>query len=539
MRALLRRPHLVDSPTLQWGALQLNANTGQVTIDDHHLSLSPKEYGLLELFLRHPQRIFSNTVLLERLWSLEEAPGEETIRTHIKRLRRKLKQAGADDMIENIYGMGYRLKSQPSSPAPDPVTTARTAAARSFERFKPTLNARLEALQQAADALKQGHLPPSLHKAALAAAHKFAGSLGLFGLTAGSQLAANLEEWLQTPNLAESQAFCGLVAQLQRLLNTPPQPPSSAWPYTPWLSSPSAAKDIRAAPSLTDPAPGRILAITDSSTCLGNLQHSLIGWGWEVIASTDLGTIWASLDAFLPDAILIDLAMVKLNPFELCQRLRQHEPWQARPILCLTPQQETIDSASIYRAGADDYLFTPWNTVELVSRLSHHCERYCQRQALTGSDGFTGLANRYRATIELELLLKLAHRHDQPLSLLLLRLIPQTGDPTERLTQHLLKTISHKLPDLLQSGDVIACWDRSEILIGLWNADWLTAQERLWPSLKLLLANSLLADQGHQTQIELLLGAATFPEHGPTLQGLYQTAANCLKPVYPLFKPYI
>ncbi|MGB5975315.1 MAG: response regulator transcription factor, partial [Nodosilinea sp.] len=110
MRALLRRPPTVSNPALRWGLLQLNLHTGRVTIDDQAVVLSPKEYSLLELFLRYPDRIFSNTVLLERLWSADETPGEETIRTHIKRLRRKLKQAGGSDIVENIYGMGYRLR---------------------------------------------------------------------------------------------------------------------------------------------------------------------------------------------------------------------------------------------------------------------------------------------------------------------------------------------------------------------------------------------------------------------------------------------
>jgi DNA-binding response OmpR family regulator len=65
----------------------------------------------LELFLRNGRRVFSSSQILERLWSLEEPPAEETVRTHIKGLRHKLKAAGAPaDLIETVHGLGYRLK---------------------------------------------------------------------------------------------------------------------------------------------------------------------------------------------------------------------------------------------------------------------------------------------------------------------------------------------------------------------------------------------------------------------------------------------
>ncbi len=532
LRALLRRPQLVDSPTLQWGPLELSANTGQVSVNTNTLSLSPKEYGLLELLLRHPQRIFSNTMLLERLWSLEDVPGEETIRTHIKRLRRKLKQAGVEDMIENVYGMGYRLKPPPSIAATDQIAAARAAAVNSFERFKPTLDARLEALKQAASTLEQGHLPPEIQQSALAAAHKLSGSLGLFGLESGSYLAHTLEAWLQTPHLAEGKTtFCALVKQLQHLLQAPPLAPSSAGDQPLGLASPSGVEAANQVVGLSHSASARILVITDSPSQLDGLRASLEPWGWEVIIPTDCSAIWVSLDTWLPDAIILDLELVELNPLALCQHLRQRQPWQTRPILGLAPHHQTPNPASIYNAGADDFLLKPWNAAELVNRLSHHLERYRLRQLLSGKDWSTGLTNRHRATVELELLLKLAQRSGQPLSLLLLRLMPQAHDPAEELNHPFLTTLSQTLPDLLSSGDVLASWERAELLLGLWNTDLLTAQERLRHTLTPLLARSSLAGSEHRTQVNLQLGTAAFPNHDTTIQGLYRHAVASLIPL--------
>ena len=112
MRALLRRGRDFLPPAIEWGKLRLNPSNCQVTYNKQRLHLTGKEYSILELFLRNPQRIFSQSALLDRLWSFEEPPSENTVRTHIKSLRQKLKKAGAEaDTIETIYGLGYRLKS--------------------------------------------------------------------------------------------------------------------------------------------------------------------------------------------------------------------------------------------------------------------------------------------------------------------------------------------------------------------------------------------------------------------------------------------
>ncbi len=113
MRALLRRGPATLPPVLEWGTLKLNPSTCEVFYDDKALHLTPKEYGLLELFLRNSNRMFSRGMILEHLWSFEEPPGEETVKMHIKSLRHKLKAAGAqEDMIETVYGLGYRLKQK-------------------------------------------------------------------------------------------------------------------------------------------------------------------------------------------------------------------------------------------------------------------------------------------------------------------------------------------------------------------------------------------------------------------------------------------
>lgn len=92
-----------------WGALRLNPATLQVFFEEHPLRLRKKEFAILELLLRNRQRVFSRSAILEQLWSLQEAPSEETVKAHIKAIRHQLRKVGAEDLIETLYGQGYRL----------------------------------------------------------------------------------------------------------------------------------------------------------------------------------------------------------------------------------------------------------------------------------------------------------------------------------------------------------------------------------------------------------------------------------------------
>ena len=116
IRALLRRGSTSLPPVMEWGDLCLDPNTSEASYGDCPLKLTPKEYRLLELFLRYGSRVLSRGAILENLWSFEEPPEEDAVKAHIKRLRHKLKAGGApSNLIETVYGLGYRLKEVPSA----------------------------------------------------------------------------------------------------------------------------------------------------------------------------------------------------------------------------------------------------------------------------------------------------------------------------------------------------------------------------------------------------------------------------------------
>lgn len=112
IRASSRRSSEVKPSTLIHGQLEVDPSTYNVTYEGVPVSLTPREYMILDCFLRTPSQVLTRSAILDKLWEFDKSSGEETIKTHITNLRRKLKVAGSpEDFIETVYGLGYRLHS--------------------------------------------------------------------------------------------------------------------------------------------------------------------------------------------------------------------------------------------------------------------------------------------------------------------------------------------------------------------------------------------------------------------------------------------
>ncbi len=110
VRALLRRGENPFSTVIEWGRLCVDPNTCQATYGEQLLQLTPKEHCLIELLIRAGRRITSRDRIIDSLWSCEDIPTEDAVKALVKRLRQKLKIAGApDDFIATAYGFGYHL----------------------------------------------------------------------------------------------------------------------------------------------------------------------------------------------------------------------------------------------------------------------------------------------------------------------------------------------------------------------------------------------------------------------------------------------
>lgn len=111
VRALLRRGQAATATELVWGSLCLNASTCEVRYNEQPVSLTRKETALLALLLRGGRRVQGRASIIQQLWSHGDTPTEETVKSHLKGLRQKLRGVGApEDLIETVHGLGYRLK---------------------------------------------------------------------------------------------------------------------------------------------------------------------------------------------------------------------------------------------------------------------------------------------------------------------------------------------------------------------------------------------------------------------------------------------
>jgi DNA-binding response OmpR family regulator len=219
IRALLRRINSNHSPLLTWGDLQLEPRSCEVRYRGELITLTAKEYALLELFLRHSHEVLSIEEIINSLWSSVEYPSEATVRSHLRRLRHKLKQAGlAQDPIETVQGRGYALKSlnlvegdsnTPPTPAdsqPDKQSRHLAALMGVWEKYRERSKQQLITLQETVRAAKIGNLNQDDRQTAIFTAHNLAGNLGMFGFDRGSQLAQELEKLLRQETTIDANA---------------------------------------------------------------------------------------------------------------------------------------------------------------------------------------------------------------------------------------------------------------------------------------------------------------------------------------------
>jgi DNA-binding response OmpR family regulator len=109
IRAVLRRarPETVD--VVEAGPVSVDTRTRVVTVDGNAVPLAQKEYELLLRLARDPERVFTKDELLQEVWGYRAGARTRTVDSHASRLRRKLRAAGAAELVENVWGVGYRL----------------------------------------------------------------------------------------------------------------------------------------------------------------------------------------------------------------------------------------------------------------------------------------------------------------------------------------------------------------------------------------------------------------------------------------------
>lgn len=373
MRALLRRGSAEFSPELTWGNLRLDPSTCEVTYNNCPLHLTPKEYGLLELFLRNHHRVFSRSAILDHLWSLEEIPGEETVTAHIKGLRMKLRAAGlSEDPIETVYGIGYRLRlvkeqpaagKKPKRSSSEREQQAKTETLSVWKRAKERFSSRVAIIEQATTAMLKDNLNNELRQMAVAEAHKLAGSLGMFDLDEGSRLAREMERLLQIGeplSQAQREHLAALVAAMRRELEQ----------VTGKKSFDRLSTDDRPLLSI----------VSKDSSLAQELASEAAAWGMHGEAVTDLTAARDRILSKHPDAVLLDLSSAPSeNELGWLRELSARTP--SIPAIVLTDRDSLLDRVKVARLGGRGFLQKPVSPTQVMEAIAQAMERHRTAEA--------------------------------------------------------------------------------------------------------------------------------------------------------------
>ena len=110
IRALFRREISEGSNVIRVGDLSMNTLTREVKRNDTNITLTAKEYSLLEYFLRNPDLVLSRRTLEDHVWNFSLESESNLIDVFIRRLRKKLDLENEPSLIETVRGVGYRLR---------------------------------------------------------------------------------------------------------------------------------------------------------------------------------------------------------------------------------------------------------------------------------------------------------------------------------------------------------------------------------------------------------------------------------------------
>jgi DNA-binding response OmpR family regulator/HPt (histidine-containing phosphotransfer) domain-containing protein len=411
VRALLRRSGETTQTLLIWGDFTLDPSSCQVTCHDKPVPLTPKEYALVELFLRNPKRVFSCSAILDHLWAYEEAPGEEAVRTHIKGLRQKLKAANPNhDVIETVYGIGYRLKAQethhPESPPEEnvspPLTQEQELKAKIQQIWQDSqaqVQAQLTTIQQVLNGLGEAiatsqDLPKHLSTQAslpiaLREAHSLAGALGTFGLTQGSTVARQLEAQLnhinqhQTitqPELSSLHTTLQVLQQeIQQTSQQTSQQASQAKAQTPANALMPLARST--APTLEiDPRPTLLIVDADTQLTKTLLREPAFSAFRIEIAKT-LSSAREKIQFAKPSLILLepDVAKKIEQSVTFLNQLSHYSP--LIPTVIFTVHTDLSERRSLLQSKSHIFLPKPATPSQILDAIQQVFDRTNQIQS--------------------------------------------------------------------------------------------------------------------------------------------------------------
>ncbi len=323
------------SQPLTWGELTLNCETQRVTYHGQSITLTPTESRLLELFLRQPSQVQSYRAIAKHLWSLDDFAADAPIAMQLKQLHHRLLRIGVPELIQAVYGVGYRLEDVPT-PAGNPSPMLEVL----WRNHAPQIHDRLAQLEAASTALAQAQLTLTQAAAAQALAHKLAGSLGVFGLQQAYQWAQQLEhhwqEWQITQQVSPD-AIAQLLKNLQTTVGTLSHTYGGA--VEPVATSPTAVAK--------PPNHGTVLLVDNNGPLTAQLQAEAKQWHFQLYSAPNSQAAEVMIERHAPDIVLLDLAFPEepKGGFTLLKSLQTRYP--RLPIMVFSAEDDLTVRAEV------------------------------------------------------------------------------------------------------------------------------------------------------------------------------------------------
>jgi two-component system, OmpR family, response regulator len=115
LRALLRRGTGERPAVLMAGDLSLDPAARTVRRGDVEVALTPKEFALLEYFMRHPGEVLTRTSMIEHVWDFAYEGDSNVVEVYVRYLREKIDRPFGRESLETVRGVGYRLRADGST----------------------------------------------------------------------------------------------------------------------------------------------------------------------------------------------------------------------------------------------------------------------------------------------------------------------------------------------------------------------------------------------------------------------------------------
>lgn len=113
LRVITRRADPKSSRTIRYADIELDLYSHEAVREGHKVTLSNKEFALLEFFIRNPGQDLTRATLYEKVWGMAFEPETNVIDVYISALRRKLEREGLPQLVHTLKGLGYRFGSMP------------------------------------------------------------------------------------------------------------------------------------------------------------------------------------------------------------------------------------------------------------------------------------------------------------------------------------------------------------------------------------------------------------------------------------------